>query len=258
MKHVKIQEEKIPVIGFGTWSLRDRNCQESVRDALQLGYRHIDTAQIYGNEKEVGKAIKDSEVDREEVFLTTKIWKTNMRYEDALDSTEKSLKRLKVDYVDLLLIHWPVKGIPLKETLGAMDHLKSSDKAGLIGVSNFDADLLDKARRISNHQIFSDQVEYNPLHSQRKLVDYCSKNDILLTAYSPLAKGRVLGNSTLKEFGEKYDKTEAQVTLRWLIQQENVVAIPKASSENHRKENLDIFDFQLNPKEMEKISNIGG
>lgn len=180
-----------------------------------------------------------------------------MKYEDAIESAEKSLDKLRVDYVDLLLIHWPVERVPLKETLEAMDDLKSSRKTRHIGVSNFDENLLDKARKTSDHPIFSDQVKYNPFQPQRELVDYCSENGILLTAYSPLGRGRVIGNRTLKEIGEKYGKTEAQVALKWLTQQENVAAIPKASDKNHRKENLEIFDFQLNDQEMEKISKIG-
>ena len=256
MEYAEIQGEKVPVIGFGTYKLKGNSCKKSVVDALNIGYRHIDTAQIYGNEEEVGKAIQEADVEREEIFLTTKVWKTNLGQDDVLSSVDRSLNKLKADYVDLLLIHWPVEDVPLEETLEAMDGLRSSGKVRNLGVSNFDVGLLEEAQELSKYPIFTDQVKYNPFEPQKQLTRYCSKNDVLLTAYTPLAKGRVARDRTLQEIGEKHGKTAAQVALRWLIQQDKVIAIPKAAGGDHRSENFDVFDFELSKDEMEEIFDL--
>lgn len=253
MEFKKFQNEKIPVIGLGTWQIKD---SDLIKSAIDIGYRHIDTAQMYKNERYVGKAIENSEISREEIFLTTKLSRTNLRKEDVFRSFEKSLTKLKTDYVDLLLIHWPSSSVPLKETIEAMNKLQDENKTRYIGVSNFSVELMREAQSISESPLFCNQVEYHPYYNQDEILEFCRGNNILFTSYSPLAKGRVLRNNKLKEIGKKYDKTSAQITLRWHIQQKNVIAIPKAGNKRHLKENIDIFDFKLDQEEMENISTL--
>lgn len=256
MEYMNVKGERIPSIGFGTWSLTGKNCKKAVKDAIEMGYRHIDTAQFYDNEREVGAAISESEVEREEIFLTTKLWKNNVSYERAKSSFRESLKKLGTGYVDLLLIHWPVDSVPTEETVRAMNELQSTGKVRKIGVSNFSVDQLEEAMEVSETPIFTNQVKYNPFNLQDSVLQYCKEEDIMLTAYSPLGKGRIIGNEKLSEIGDKYGKSSAQVALRWLVQQDKVSAIPKAGSKKHRRENLDIFDFELNENEMKEIFDI--
>lgn len=244
----------VPSIGLGTWRQTGETCRTAVRTALDLGYRHVDTAQAYGNERKVGEAIRDSDVDREDVFVTTKLGRGNRDYDGVLRSTEESCLKLDTDYVDLLLIHWPALTTPLRETLAAMDELVDSGTVRHIGVSNFDLERLHRARELSDHDILTDQVQYNPYWSQTELLDYCRIHDVLVTAYSPLAHGGVLGDPILEAIGDRYDKTAAQVALRWLLQQPNVVTVPKATSREHLAANIDVFDFELTADEMERIS----
>lgn len=244
---------EIPSIGLGTWRLKHERCRESVRTALELGYRHVDTAQEYGNERQVGNALRNSDVDRDDVFVTTKLGRGNRGYDDVIRSTEESLAKLGTDYVDLLLIHWPDVTTPLRETLAAMNELVDRGSVRHVGVSNFDIDRLDRARELSEHGIATNQVQYNPYWSQTELLDYCRIHDVLLTAYSPLAHGGVLGDPTLSAIGDRYGKTPAQVALRWLVQQPNVLTVPKATSREHLAANLDVFDFELTDAEMDRI-----
>ncbi len=235
---------KVPKLGFGTWLIRGAKCIRAVRMALEIGYRHIDTAQIYGNEEEVGTAIRDSGVTREEIFLVTKVWKDSLSLKEVIRSTEDSLKKLKTNYVDLLLIHWPNVKVPLKETLTAMKELVRQEKTRQIGVSNFPVELMEISKKILP-EIVCNQVEYHPFLDQRPLLKCIGKHNIFLTAYSPLARNRVFKNKILQKVGEKYAKTAGQVVLRWLIEQKNVVAIPKAAKQKHAEANFNIFDFQL-------------
>jgi 2,5-diketo-D-gluconate reductase B len=244
---------EVPTVGLGTWRLTGEQCRQSVRTALELGYRHLDTAQAYGNERQVGSALRASDIDREAVFLTTKLGRGNRGYDDVRQSTEESLAKLGTEYVDLLLIHWPDPTTPLRETLAAMNELVKEGTVRHIGVSNFDIDRLDRARKLSEHEILTDQVQYNPYWPQSELLDYCRIHDVALTAYSPLAHGGVLEDPVLEEIGQKYDKTAAQVALRWLVQQPNVVTVPKATSREHLAANVDIFDFELRDEEMDRI-----
>ncbi len=248
-----VRDVEIPTVGLGTWRLTGEQCRKTVRTALELGYRHIDTAQEYGNERQVGGALRNSDVDREDVFLTTKLGRRNRGYDDVLRSTEESLAKLGTGYVDLLLIHWPNPVTPLRETLAAMNELVDEGKVRHIGVSNFDFDRLARARELSEHGIVTNQVQYNPYWSQSELLDYCRIHDIALTAYSPLAHGGVLDDPVLEEIGARYDRTPAQVAIRWLVQQPNVVTVPKATSRGHLSENLDVFDFELTDEEMDRI-----
>jgi len=256
MQYKEIQGIKVPEIGLGTYQMHGDSCVDSVVKALDLGYRHIDTAQIYENEREVGEALNISTVDRSEIFLTTKVWRTNLEYDDVLRSTETSLKHLDTSYVDLLLIHWPNEQVELRKTLEAMLVLRDQGKASNIGVSNFPLKLLKEAVETIHAPIFCDQVEFHVYLDQLTLLDYAIDNDLMLTAYSPLAQGNLLNDNELKQIADKYNKSVAQVALRWLIEQQNVVAIPKASKEEHIEANIDIYDFELSDEEFENINNI--
>jgi 2,5-diketo-D-gluconate reductase B len=255
MRLKEIKGNKVPSIGLGTWRLSGKACTEAVESALSLGYRHIDTAQMYGNEEEVGRGISSSGVDREEVFLVTKLSTGNFTREKALNSGRESVKKLGTEYVDLLLMHWPNPSVPLEETLGAMSELQGEGSVRRIGVSNFPASMVEEATR--HAQIFCNQVEYNPRKLQEDLTEQAKELDYLLTAYSPVAKGRINNDATLEEIGESHNKTPVQVALRWLVQQEKVAAIPKAESREHQDSNLDVFDFELSKEEMEQISGLG-
>jgi len=255
-EYVTVQGVEVPSVGLGTWQLAGEECREAVETALELGYRHVDTAQAYGNERAVGDALAAAGVDREEVFLTTKLDGENRSRRDVLRSTDESLAKLDTDYVDLLLIHQPAYG-PLgpdrAETLRAMGELVDAGKVRRVGVSNFGVDRLDAARAASSRPIFTDQVQFHPYWDQRELLDYCAIHDVLLTAYSPLCHGGVLDDPVLSEIGRSYGKSPAQVAIRWVVQHDPVVAIPKATSREHLAENLDVFDFRLTDDEVERI-----
>ncbi|MDQ4106089.1 MAG: aldo/keto reductase [Actinomycetota bacterium] len=255
MRLKEIKGERVPSIGLGTWRLSGGACAEAVENALSLGYRHIDTAQMYDNEEEVGRGISSSGVGREEIFLVTKLSTSNFTREKALRSGRESVKRLGADYVDLLLMHWPNPSVPLEETLDAMRELQEEGSVRHIGVSNFPASMVEEATR--HAEIFCNQVEYHPRNPQDELAAQAKELDYLLTAYSPVAKGRIKDDPTLKEIGEAHGKTPAQVALRWLVQQEKVAAIPKAQGREHQESNLDIFDFELSEEEMRRISGLG-
>jgi len=256
MKFIDVNDTQIPALGFGTFRLRGRDAARIVRVALELGYRHVDTAEAYGNEEAVGRAMRDSGVPRDEIFLTTKIWPDHFAADELPAAVDHSLQRLGVDYVDLLLLHWPNPGVPLEETIGALNAMQKAGKTRLIGVSNFTIGLLHNARSLTTVPLSVNQVEYHPFLDQSALLNAVRDNDMALTAYSPLAKGRVADDDTLKEIAARHGKTAAQVSLRWLIQQKNVVAIPKASTEAHAEENVDIFDFELSDEEMNVIHQL--
>ena len=256
MKTLELNDIEIPILGIGTWQMHGRTCRDSVRKALDLGYRHVDTAQMYRNEEEVGAAIRESDVPRDAIFLTTKVVQSNLAPEKVISSTHASLGRLNSDYIDLLLIHWPSATVPIPETIGAMNRLQDEGIVKHVGVSNFSVPEIQEAIKASDTPVVTNQVEYYPGGSQDRVLDYCQQNDIMLTAYSPLGKGRVMGNRTLKNISKKYGKSEAQVALRWLIQQPNVSAIPKASTQDHIRENMEIFDFELSEEEMETIASL--
>jgi diketogulonate reductase-like aldo/keto reductase len=253
MDHVTVQGVDVPALGLGTWRLTGEQCYATVSAALQFGYRHIDTAQAYGNERRVGDAIADSAVDRDDLFLVTKLDWDNRRYEDVLRSTEESLARLGTDYVDLLLIHSPRPGVPVAETLDAMNELVAAGKVEHVGVSNFGVERLHEARELSDAPIFADQVQFSPYWTQTELVDYCTIHDVLVTAYSPLAHGKLVDDPALEDVGRRYGKSAAQVALRWLVQQEGVCTIPKATSHEHLEANLEVFDFELTDEEMQRV-----
>lgn len=258
MEHVTVHGVDVPVLGLGTYRLRGNECTDVVEAALEMGYRHIDTAEFYSNQAAVGDAIAAAPVDREELFVTTKIWKTDLAYDQAIASATESLEKLDIGYIDLLLIHWPNTSVPTAETIRAMNHLQEEGLVRHIGVSNFSVAQLEEAIEASETPILTNQVPYDPTTDQSNLLEWCVSKDVMLTAYSPLGKGSVVGNETLAEIGEPYEKSAPQVALRWLIQQPMVAAIPKASSRDHLAANLDVFDFELTPTEMERIFDLQG
>jgi 2,5-diketo-D-gluconate reductase B len=241
----------IPRIGFGTWRLSGRGCEEGVADALSAGYRHIDTAAMYGNEEEVGRGLRASGVERAHVWVTTKVWVDALEPKELRASLERSLRRLDLDQVDLLLIHWPSPDVPLERTLEAMTELREEGKTREIGVSNFSSTLFREALDIA--PVIVNQVEYHPLLSAQAVLEVCEERDVELTAYRPLAKGKINREPVLVEIAEAHGKTPAQVALRWLIEQPRVSAVPKASTPERRRENLDIFDFELTAEERRRI-----
>ena len=246
---------RVPKLGFGTWKLQGESCQKAVLKALEVGYRHIDTAQIYENEEDVGQALQESKIDRGEIFLTTKVWKDHLDFRDVLLSVSQSLQKLQTDYVDLLLIHWPNSQFCLEDTLSAFKELVDTGKVLHVGVSNFPPKELNQAYKIYS-KIICNQVEYHPLLNQGTLLKSVSKNKMFLTAYSPLARGEILKNTTLKSIAKKYNKTIPQITLRWLLDQKNVIPIPKAKNLKHIKSNFEVFDFSLEPEDQKKIDQL--
>lgn len=256
MLTVEANGADIPAIGFGTWELRGSTCARIVEQALRLGYRHVDTAQVYENEREVGEGVRASGVKRADVFVTTKVWTTHFAPNDLLRSTKESLARLRMTEVDLLLLHWPNPQVPLEETLGALAQAQQMGLARHIGVSNFTVALIEEAVAKSAVPLVCNQVEYHPYLEQSKVLGACRDNGLALVAYSPVAKGRVRNAEALNRIGARYGKTAAQVSLRWLIQQ-NVVAIPRTSRLERLSENLDIFDFELADQEMDEIFAMG-
>jgi len=243
---------RMPAIGYGTAQLGD--CSEVVATALNLGYRHIDTAGKYGSEKGVGEGIRASGVPRREIFLCTKVSHEFLRADDFARKVDESLKTLQVDYVDMLHVHWPsVDKVPLAETMGALAKAKREGKTRHIGVANFNIALLEEAIRTCPEQLATLQAEYHPYLDQSKVLAYCRKQGLIFTAYCPLARARMFQDPVLGEIARNKGKTIAQVALRWLMQQ-NVAAIPRSSNPERIAQNLDVFNFELTDDEMKKIS----
>ena len=253
MLFVEASGAKIPAIGLGTWELSGRTCARVVEQALRLGYRHIDTAQVYENEREVGDGLRASGVRRDEIFLTTKVWTNHFAPNDLERSVKESLARMRLPSVDLLLLHWPNPHVPLAETLGALSHARRMGLARHIGVSNFTVALIEQAVAASPEPLVCNQVEYHPYLDQAKVRAACDQHGLALVAYSPIAKGRIKTDQTLAEIGRAHHKTPAQVCLRWLVQQ-NVAAIPRSSRIERLSENIEIFDFELSDDEMSRIA----
>jgi len=245
---------KIPRLGYGTYKAHGDGLIEGVKYALSIGYRLIDTAEMYENEEEIGKAIKQSEIPRDEIFITSKVWNTNQGFESTLRSFENSLRRLGTDYLDLYLIHWPVSGKYI-ESWKALEKLYKEGRIRAIGVSNF---LIHHLQDIINNCEITpmvNQVEFHPYLLQRDLLDFCQRNKIQLEAWSPLMRGRVLNIPQIVDIAKKYKKTPAQIVLRWDLQHE-VVTIPKSVHKERIKENAEIFDFELTEEEMKIIDNL--
>lgn len=251
-----IQGEAVPVLGLGTFELTGPAGEDAIRAAIDIGYRQIDTAIRYGNEVEVGRAIRSSGVARAELFVTTKIWFNDLKPDTVHQRVGESLERLGLDQADLLLVHWPAKDVPLGETLAAFAEEKSKGRTRLIGVSNFTLALLDEALDVHKAQLFCNQVEYHPFLSQERLLARMRRAGMLLNAYQPIARGKVFDNELLNALGRKYGKSAGQVTLRWLIQQDAVGAIPRSSRPENMRANRDIFDFELSPEDMAAIHGL--
>ncbi|MCG8372143.1 MAG: aldo/keto reductase [Balneolales bacterium] len=256
MQSKMIQGVEVPEIGLGTYKLIGKTGEEVIKQALRMGYRHIDTAQNYLNEKEVGNAIQASRIPREELFVTTKIDRFDLEPDKFLKAAEQSLLDLKMNYVDLLLIHWPNPEVEIRRTLEAMLSLRDQGKAVHIGVSNFPMSLMQEIIEELNAPIFCNQVEYHALLGQFDLLDYAAEHDVMVTAYSPLGQGKLITNPLLLELGQKYGKSSAQIALRWLVEQEQVVAIPKASSAERLQQNMDIYDFELEDADFYAIDDL--
>jgi 2,5-diketo-D-gluconate reductase B len=251
MQIVEAKGFSIPIVGLGTWALRGRECARLTEQAIRIGYRHIDTAQMYDNEREVGEGVHASGM-RAEVIVTTKVQPTLLSPPDLERSVKESLARLRLDTIDLLLIHWPNPRVPLAETLGAMAKMKHDGYVQAIGVSNFTVALLDEANAISN-ELVCNQIECHPYLDQSKVIAACRKHGMAVVAYSPIARGGAKGDAVLTRIGKAHGKSAAQVSLRWLVQQ-GIVVIPRTSKVERLSENFDLFDFELSDAEMQEIA----
>jgi 2,5-diketo-D-gluconate reductase B len=246
----------MPLLGLGTWENDDHDqCVESVKTALETGYRHVDTAQIYGNEAAVGEGIAAADVDREEVFLATKVWIDSLSHADVIHTTRESLDRLGVDHVDLLYVHWPARTYDPEETLGAFDQLYAENLTERVGVSNFEPDQLREAVEVAEAPIFANQVECHPLLQQRELRSVCADHDVELVAYSPLARGAVFDDPDVRAVAEKHGVSPAQVSLAWL-REKAVTAIPKATSAEHIRDNWASLTLDLDEEDLARIDAI--
>jgi diketogulonate reductase-like aldo/keto reductase len=245
---------RIPIVGLGTWTLGGRDCARLVEQAIRIGYRHIDSAQMYGNERAVGEGVRASGL-RSEVMVTTKIQPTLLAPRDLERSVKESLAQLRLDVIDLLLIHWPNPRVPLSETLGAMAKMKREGYARAIGVSNFTVALLDEANKVTSEPLVCNQVECHPYLDQDKVIAACRKVGMAVVAYSPIARGNAKGDKLLEKIGKAHGKTAAQTCLRWLTQQ-GIVVIPRTSKIERLEENFSILDFDLSDAEMKEIAGL--
>ena len=246
---------EMPSVGFGTYKLQNENDEACnlVKEAIKAGYRSIDTASFYNNEEGVGKGIAQSNISREELFITTKVWIDDDGYENTLKAFDKSLEKLGLDYIDLYLVHWPTEKI--KETWRAIEDLYKKKKVRAIGVCNFSAEQLEAIIDFSEINPMVNQIELHPNRSEKELLKVCKRHNIVVEAWSPIKRGALFDNDIIKNLSKKYNKSEAQIILRWHLQN-NVIAIPKTSKISRIKENLDIFDFEISKEDMEKIDSL--
>ena len=248
--------DEIPMLGLGTWKNDDpETCATAVQEALEMGYRHIDTAQAYNNEQAVGNGIARADVDRQDVFVATKVWIDSLAYDDVLETTADSLERLGLESVDLLYVHWPARTYDPEETLAAFNRLYEQESIDRIGVSNFEPDQLRAAVEISEAPIVANQIECHPILKQPKLRAAAAELDLAVVAYSPLARGDVFEEPTLREIAGDHGCSPAQITLAWL-RQRGVVAIPKATSTAHIYDNWQSLAVELSDSELERIDGI--
>jgi diketogulonate reductase-like aldo/keto reductase len=252
---VEAHGARIPLVGLGTWDLRGRTCARVVEQALRLGYRHVDTAEMYDNEREVGEGLRASGVKRDQVFVTTKVWPSHFAPRELERSAKESLVRLRLSEVDLLLLHWPNPNIPLSETLPALCKLKRMGLARHIGVSNFTVALIEEAVKIAAEPLVCDQIEMHVFLDQSKVVAACRRHGMAVVAYSPIARGGVKNDQVLARIGKVHGKSAVQVSLRFLVQQ-GIVVIPRTSRVERLSENLAIFDFALSDAEMAEIASL--
>ncbi|MCF8478592.1 MAG: aldo/keto reductase [Pseudolabrys sp.] len=242
---------KLPLVGLGTWQLTGRDCSRLVEQAIRLGYRHIDTAQMYGNEAAVGEGVRAAG-KRNEVVVTTKVSPERLIPNDLIRSVKESLAKLRLEHIDLLLIHWPNPRVPLAETLGAMARLKQDGFVKAIGVSNFTVALLAEANKVTTEPLVCNQIECHPYLDQSKVIAACKAHNMAVVAYSPIARGGANGDTVLEHIGMMHNKTAAQICLRFLVQQ-GIVAIPRTGKIQRLEENIALFDFALTDEEMAQI-----
>ena len=257
MTHYSLYGAEMPALGLGTYQLRGDAARQAVAQSLDIGYRHLDTAQIYDNEAAVGAGLRDAGVDRDAVFLTTKVWHTALGHADVLRTTDESLARLGVDHVDLLLVHWPTPDVELAETLDAFQEVRAAGKARLIGVSNFPAPMLRRALELVP-DLVCDQVEHHPFLGQSAILDVVRERTadgapMVLTAYSPVAQGQVFRDETIRGIADAHGADPAQVALAWLLGQDRVVAIPRSSSAEHRASNLAAAELRLTDEDRARL-----
>ncbi len=253
MENIKLASgHEIPILGLGTWQLKGKQCEKITKAAIEMGYTHIDTAWMYENQQEIGNALREIRVDREELFITTKIWHTHLKHDEVLSQFDVCIKDLQMDYVDMLLIHWPSETVPFEETFAAFQEIYEAGKVRSIGISNFSIEQVDKACEVSDLPICTNQVEYHVRNNKEDLRKHCHERNIPITAHRPLAVGNLAGDEELSEIGNNHGKTAAQVALRWLIQK-GIITIPKSGSEPHLRENLEIFDWELTVAEMQTL-----
>jgi len=256
MFDVSANGANIPALGFGTFRMPDADVHRILPEALKLGFRHVDTAQIYKNEQAVGDVLSKSGIARQEIFLTTKVWVDRVGHDAFIASVDESLTKLKTDHVDLLLLHWPQSEMPLADRIGALNELRKAGKVKNIGVSNFSTALMAEAVELSDAPIVNNQVEYHPYLDQSKVLAEAAKTGMSLTAYYLMADGAVPKDEVLQDIGAKHGKTAAQVVLRWAVQQKDVIALSKTATESRLPENFDIFDFALSEDEMTAVHKL--
>ena len=245
---------KIPSIGFGTYkSGDDEETAKIIKNALNLGYKMIDTASFYNNEVGIGNGIKESDIDRKDIFIVTKLWNDDHGYDNTIEAFNKSLNNLQVDYIDLYLIHWPNK--LNAETWRAFEHLYETGKVKAIGVCNFKVEHLEELKKTAKIMPMVNQVEIHPFSTKNNIINYCKDNNIKVVAWSPISRGRVLSNELMIDLSQKYKKSIVQIVLRWHMQK-GVIPIPKSSNENRIKENIHIFDFEISSEDMKAIDSL--
>ncbi|WP_252313107.1 aldo/keto reductase [Sinobaca sp. H24] len=258
MQHVTLNNKlKMPQLGFGVWQVEDDEAASAVEKAIQTGYRSIDTAMIYKNENGVGRGIKNSGINREDLFITTKVWNADQGYDNTIRAFDESLERLGMDYVDLYLIHWPTPEFDdYVDTYKAMEKLYNDGKVKAIGVCNFDVDHLQRILDECNVKPVLNQIECHPYLAQKEVKEFCAKHDIFVEAWSPLMQGGdVLKDEVVQSIAKEHSKTPAQVVLRWHLQN-NTIVIPKSVTPSRIEENFDVFDFELSSEEMQKINEL--
>jgi len=244
----------VPILGFGTWKLQGDVCEQAVLDALKVGFRHLDTADSYANHKKVGAAIRRSSLPREEIFLTTKLWHEKLTKEEVKDCVQRFLEELQVNYIDLLLIHWPNHLVPIEETLEAMNRCKEDGVVKAIGVSNFTIKHLEETKK-TGFEVSVNQIEFHPSFNQKELKEYCDHNKITIEAHSPNGQGRDLLVPEIIDIARKHFATEYQAILAWL-RQKGIVALPKSTNPKHMRENLESLKLNLKDNEIEVIENL--
>ncbi|HZT25423.1 MAG TPA: aldo/keto reductase [Pseudolabrys sp.] len=255
MQFVEAHGARIPTIGLGTMTLKGDICVQAVKTALQMGYRHLDTAWFYGNEKEVGEGMRQSGVRRDDIFVCTKVRETHLQPDKFRQSLDESLANLKLPYVDLLLIHWNNKDIPFKTSVGALCKAKKDGLAKHVGVANFTTKMLDEAWAVTTEPLVCNQIEVHPFINQDKVLAASKKHGMAVVAYVPIARGKVPGAEVLEKIGKAHGKTAAQVSLRYLIQRD-CIPIPRTASPAHLKENMEVFDFKLSDAEMAELKKL--